>query len=127
MHLLKILSLVTAAIAIATSSLQKRRTPIYEAGLAGSYYPPTPCWQTFNTVYQPFLAENTEMVINAKQHLVIVYSVQNSCRAEIIKELAREASGKKNYKWVKEHRYLTFLSKGILVISRISKDALKRY
>jgi hypothetical protein len=127
MHLLQVFSLATAATATAISSLQKRCSPLYEAGLARGYYPPAPCWQTFNTACQPFLATNTEMVIDAKQHLAIIYGVEDSCGAEIAEELAREASGRKNYGWVEKHGYLTFLEGGILVISGMSEDAMKMY
>jgi hypothetical protein len=127
MQLLKVLSLATAATAAATPSLQKRCSPLREEGLALGYYPPAPCWQTFNTACQPFLAKNTQMIIDPEQHLVIVYGVPAYCGAEIAEELAREASGEKNYGWVEKHGFLTFLQGGTLVISGMSEDAIKRY
>ncbi|KAK4466801.1 hypothetical protein QBC42DRAFT_302288 [Cladorrhinum samala] len=129
MQLIKVFSLATAAAATPAtfSPLQKRCSPVYEEGLALGYYPPAPCWQTFDTACRPFLAENTQMVIDPKQHLVVVYGVPSYCGAEIAEELAREASGRKNYGWVAKHGYLTYLEGGILVISGMSEDAIKRY
>ena len=67
------------------------------------------------------------MVIDPKQHVVVVYGVPDYCGAEIAEELVRVASGRKNYGWQKEHGYLTYLEGGTLVISGMSEDAIKRY
>jgi len=122
-----VLSLATTA-AAANPSLQKRCSPLRDPDLALGYYPPAPCWQTFNTACETFLAKNTQMIIDPKQHVVVVYGVPAYCGAEIAEELAREATGKKNYGWVQEHGYLTFLQEtGTLVISGMSDEAIKRY
>ncbi|KAK0610754.1 hypothetical protein B0T14DRAFT_439692 [Immersiella caudata] len=127
MQLLTVLSLTTAATAAANAPLQKRCSPVPDKDLARGYYPPAPCWQTFNTACQPFLAKGTQMVIDPRQHVVVVYGVSDHCGAEIAEELARVASGRKNYGWLEKHGYLTFLEGGTLVISGMSEDAIKRY
>ncbi|KAK0639969.1 hypothetical protein B0T16DRAFT_424001 [Cercophora newfieldiana] len=114
--------------AIATaSSIEKRCSPAYDPELAKGYYPPAPCWQTFNPACQPFLADGTEMTVDSKHRLAIVYGVSDYCAAEISEELSREAVGKKNYGWVQKHGSLTFIKGGILVISNMTEDAVKRY
>jgi hypothetical protein len=124
MQLLNFLLIATAATA---SSLQKRCSPAYDPELAKGYYPPAPCWQTFDPACQPFLAEGTEMTIDSKHRLAVVYGVSEYCAAEIAEELSREAIGKKNYGWVQKHGNLTFIKGGILVISGMSEEAVKKY
>lgn len=127
MRIVSVLALATAAAASPSSSLSKRCSPAYDSELARGYYPPAPCWQTFNPACQPFLAPETEMTLDAKHSLAVVYGVSDSCAVEIAEELAREAVGRKNYGWVRQHGNLTFIKGGILVISNMTADAVQRY
>lgn len=107
----------------------KRCSPVYDPDLALGYDPPAPCWQTFDPACRPFLAEGTEMTLDAPHRLAVVYGVSQSCRDQIAEELAREARGQKNYGWVREHGTLTVLpgEEGILVISDMPPAAVERY
>ncbi|KAK4450985.1 hypothetical protein QBC34DRAFT_401945 [Podospora aff. communis PSN243] len=112
-----------ALFATAAVACSPRRDP----DLALGYYPPAPCWQTFNPACQPFIAKGTEMTVNAKFRTAVVYGVSEYCAGQIVEELAREAAGRKNNGWVRDHGNLTFIEGGILVISGMSDDAVKRY
>lgn len=125
MHPLRLLALTTAV--TASGPLSKRCSPLYDPELARGYYPPAPCWQTFSPACQPFLAQGTEMTLDAKHKLAVVYGLSTYCAAEIAEELAREADGRKNYDWVQKHGMLTVIDGGILVISNMSDDAVSRY
>ncbi|KAK0622457.1 hypothetical protein B0T14DRAFT_494111 [Immersiella caudata] len=120
--------LSTFLLATTTSaSLTRRCSPMYDPELALGYLPPAPCWQTFNPACQPFLAEGTEMTVNAKYRTAVVYGVSDYCASQIAEELAREAAGRKNNGWVKNHGNLTFIKGGILVISGMSEETVRRY
>src|SRR5689334_12256616 len=118
---MKLLNFALFATAATASTIEKRCTPRYDPDLARGYYPPAPCWQTFNPACQPLLADGTEMTIDAKHRLAIVYGVNEYCAAEIAEELSREAIGKKNYGWVQQHGFLTVIKGGILVISNMTE------
>ena len=116
-----------ASVATASPALEKRCSPAYDPEVNHGYYPPAPCWQTFNTACQPFLAQGTEQTINAKHRVTVVYGVSEYCAGEIAEELARVADGRKNYGWLEKHGQLTYIKGGILVISNMTDDALNRY
>jgi len=124
---MQLLTLALLATAATASSLQKRCTPVYDPDVPHGYYPPAPCWQSFSPACQPYLAQGTEMTVDAKHRLAVVYGVDEYCAAEIAEELSREAAGKKNFGWVKKHGNLTFIKGGILVISGMSEEAVVRY
>ncbi|KAH6637299.1 hypothetical protein F5144DRAFT_454801, partial [Chaetomium tenue] len=107
--------------------LHKRCSPRYDPDLALGYYPPAPCWQTFDTACQPHLATGTEMTLDAPHGLAVVYGLSEYCAAQIAEEKAREADGRKNYGWREEHGLLTVVEGGILVISDMSEEAVARY
>lgn len=133
MHLstIKTFLLAGAAASLASASpsapLAKRCSPAYDPDLARGYYPPAPCWQTFDPSCTPFLAQGTEQTVNAKHRAAVVFGVDEYCAAEIAEELAREKDGRKNYGWVRKHGSLTYVKGGILVISNMTDDAITRY
>jgi hypothetical protein len=124
---MKLLNLAFFASAATASAIEKRCSPRYDPELARGYYPPAPCWQTFSPACQPFIADGTEMTVDVKHRLAIVYGVHESCGAEIAEELSREAIGKKNYGWLQTHGFLTYIKGGILVISNMTEEAANRY
>ncbi|KAK4112383.1 hypothetical protein N656DRAFT_779247 [Canariomyces notabilis] len=115
--------------------LNKRCSPRYDPDLALGYDPPAPCWQTFDPACRPFLAEGTEMTLDAAHGLAVVYGVSEHCKTQIVEELRREAAGGKNYDWVQKHGTLTVIpgpgadgsGNYILVISNMSEQAVARY
>ncbi len=117
----------------AASTLTKRCSPFYDPDLALGYRPPAPCWQTFDPACQPHIAPGTEMTVDAPHALAVVYGISTSCAAEIAEELKREAEGKKNYGWVREHGWLTVIEphgeggKRVVVVSEMGEEAVKRY
>ncbi|KAM7212144.1 hypothetical protein V8F06_012469 [Rhypophila decipiens] len=121
--------LATATLTSATpsSKLSKRCSPRYDPDLARGYYPPAPCWQTFDPSCTAFLAQGTEQTVNANRKAVVVFGVSTYCAAEIAEELAREKDGRKNYGWTKTHGQLTYVDGGILVISNMTDAAVARY
>jgi len=125
MHILPVLALATAV--TASGPIQKRCSPNYDPDVAHGYYPPAPCWQTFDPACQPFLNENTEMTLNAKYKTAVVYGVSSYCLAEVEEELARERDGRKNFGWREIHGALTPIPGGILVISNMTDAAFTRY
>ncbi|KAM7204246.1 hypothetical protein V8F20_003659 [Naviculisporaceae sp. PSN 640] len=135
MHIPSIALLAGAALAIATPSpsLVKRCSPAWDPDLPKGYYPPAPCWQTFDPSCTAYLASQTEQTVNAKFKSVVVFGVSEYCGAEIAEELAREKDGRKNYGWVKTHGNLDFIkgkggeNGGILVISNMTDAAVARY
>ncbi|KAK3312941.1 hypothetical protein B0H66DRAFT_569225 [Apodospora peruviana] len=129
MHLLSIIvtSILATGATASPSHLRKRCTPVFDQDLALGYYPPAPCWQEFDPSCQPYIRTGTEMTVDAKHKLAVVFGVSKSCAAEVAEELAREADGRKNYGWVREHGELTLIKGGILVISNMSDDTVKRY
>lgn len=126
MQLATIISLL-AATAAASPNLAKRCSPAYDPELALGYYPPAPCWQTFDPACRPYLRDETEMTLDAQHKLAVVYGVSTSCQAEIAEELARQADGRKNYGWLEKHGRLTVIPGNILVISSMSDAAVDRY
>ncbi|KAK4149944.1 hypothetical protein C8A00DRAFT_46546 [Chaetomidium leptoderma] len=129
-----LLAVTTTATASSRHQLTKRCSPAYDPDLALGYYPPAPCWQTFDPACQPYIATGTEMTVDAKHKLAVVYGVSASCVAQIAEELAREADGRKNYGWVEKHGWLTVLAAQdgeeggrTLVISGMSAQAVERY
>ncbi|EAQ90256.1 hypothetical protein CHGG_02191 [Chaetomium globosum CBS 148.51] len=110
------LTLVLTTTATPTGStpppLHKRCSPRYDPDLALGYYPPAPCWQTFDTACQPHLAPGTEMTLDAPHGLAVVYGLSENCAAQIAEEKAREADGRKNYGWKEEHGLLTVVEGG---------------
>jgi hypothetical protein len=130
MHL-PTLTLTLLPLAAASSLLTKRCSPIRDPDLPHGYLPPAPCWQTFDTACQPYLSSDTEMTLDAKHSLAVVYGLSASCKAEIAEELARAADGRKNYGWRAKHGVLTVIEneggKRILVISGMSEEAVARY
>lgn len=134
MHIPSIAVLASAVLAAASPSpLAKRCSPAYDPELARGYYPPAPCWQTFDPSCTAYLAATSEQTVNAKFKSVVVFGVSDYCGAEIAEELAREKDGRKNYGWVKKHGDLNFIkgkggeNSGILVISNMSDEAIQRY
>ncbi|KAM7201070.1 hypothetical protein V8F33_003482 [Rhypophila sp. PSN 637] len=123
--------LATATLISASPStsfkLSKRCSPARDPELARGYYPPAPCWQTFDPSCTPYLLQETEQVVNANRKAVVVFGVSTYCAAEIAEELAREKDGRKNYGWTKTHGQLTYVDGGILVISNMTDAAVARY
>ncbi|KAK3299670.1 uncharacterized protein B0H64DRAFT_371984 [Chaetomium fimeti] len=107
--------------------IQKRCSPRYDPELALGYYPPAPCWQTFDTACRPHLARDTEMTLDAPHALAVVYGLSENCAEQIAEEKAREVDGRNNYGWREEHGVLTVVEGGILVISGMSEEAVERY
>jgi len=67
------------------------------------------------------------MTVDAKHNLAIVYGVEKYCAGQIAEELARQKDGRKNNGWLQKHGVLTYIEGGILVISNMTEDAVKRY
>jgi hypothetical protein len=80
-------------------TLSKRCSPHRDPDLPLGYVPPAPYWQTFDTACQPYLAPGTEMLLDKKHGLAVVYGVMESCMAEIEEEIRREREGRRNYGW----------------------------
>lgn len=118
---------LTTATPATNQPLHKRCSPRYDPDLALGYYPPAPCWQTFDTACRPHLARETELTLDAPHGLAVVYGLTDNCAAQIAEEKAREADGRKNYGWREEHGVLTVVEGGILVISGMSEEAVGRY
>ena len=124
MHIFPLFAL---AMTISAASLGKRCSPAYDPELLHGYYPPAPCWQSFDTACRPYIAEGTDMTIDAKHNLTVVYGVSNYCQSDIVEELSRESDGRKNFGWIKKHGSLTLIKGNILVISNMSAETIDRY
>lgn len=129
MHLLTAITtaLVATAASASPSLLAKRCSPVYDPDLALGYYPPAPCWQTFDPSCTAYLSRDTEMTLDTKHKLAIVFGVNQYCAGQIAEELARQKDGRKNNGWLQKHGVLTYIDGGILVISNMTDDAVKRY
>ncbi|KAK0738972.1 hypothetical protein B0T18DRAFT_423306 [Schizothecium vesticola] len=130
MHILPIFAL--AATVTASGLIQKRCSPRSDPDVAHGYYPPAPCWQTFDPACRPFLDPSSQMTLNAQFKTAVVWGVSNYCLAEVEEELARERDGRKNYGWREIHGALTPLPSlapgaGILVIANMTDAAFTRY
>jgi hypothetical protein len=134
MHLptLALTTLLTLATAT-PSKLAKRCSPRRDPDLPHGYYPPAPCWQTFDPACRPYLSAGTTMTLDAEHGLAVVYGLSESCAAEIAEELARDADGRKNYGWEEEHGRMTVIEPSgaveerILVLSGMSERAVQKY
>ena len=122
-----LLPLTTAA------ALTRRCSPAYDPDLALGYVPPAPCWQTFDPACQPHLAAGTEMTVDARHGVAVVYGGSASCAAQIAEEPARGRDGRKNYGWVQKHGWLTVVEphgsggQRFLVISEMRDEVVERY
>ena len=123
-----ILCVSFSAAAIASYSLLKRCSPQYDPDLFLGYYPPSPCWQTHNTACAPFIRAGTEMTLEAKHKVAIIYGVDEAyCMNQVVEEIAREKAGRKNNNWFRLHGNLTPVPGGILVISNMTDANFARY
>ncbi|KAK0711813.1 hypothetical protein B0H67DRAFT_492079 [Lasiosphaeris hirsuta] len=120
-------SVATLASSAFASQLSKRCSPARDPEVAHGYYPPAPCWQDFDTACRPYIAEGTEMTLDTKHKLAVIYGVSEYCAAEVAEELARSTDGRKNYGWAGKHGNLTLIKGGILIISGMPEDAVTRY
>ncbi|KAK4041211.1 hypothetical protein C8A01DRAFT_14997 [Parachaetomium inaequale] len=136
MHLPTGLALLLSTLTLTLASpsphvqLAKRCSPRRDPDLPLGYLPPAPCWQTFDPACQPHLAPETEMTLDAKHGLAVVYGVSEGCQAQIAEELARAKDGRKNYGWAESEGRLTVVQEGeggILVISGMGEGAVERY
>lgn len=121
--------IVLAAIAAAASAspLEKRCSSVYDPAYNHNMRPPAPCWLTFDSSCYSFIAPNTELYIDKKHGLVLVFGMSRYCSADIAEELAREKDGRKIYGWTEQHGKLTDLGGGQLVISNMTADAVEFY
>jgi hypothetical protein len=116
------------ALAAATSGrLTRRCSPYRDPELAGGYLPPVACWQGQDTACRAYIQTGTELFVDAKHRLVIVYGVSDSCFATIAEEAARAGDGRKIYGWREKHGKLSNIGGGILVISEMSEKVVKEY
>jgi hypothetical protein len=135
MHLptLALTTLLTLATASPPSKLTKRCSPPRDPDLPHGYYPPAPCWQSFDTACKPHLSADTTMTLDAEHGLAVVYGVSSYCAAEIAEEQARDADGRKNYGWEEQHGRMTVIepsgavAERILVLSGMSALAVQKY
>lgn len=135
MHL-PTLTLLTTTLSLTTASastLSKRCSPVRDPDLPNGYLPPAPCWQTHDPACQPYLAQGTEMTLDAEHRLAVVYGLSEHCAATIAEELRRREAGEKNFGWVEKHGWMTVIEphkegeKRILVLSGMSQQAVERY
>ncbi|SPO04412.1 uncharacterized protein DNG_07097 [Cephalotrichum gorgonifer] len=119
--------LTTAALAAATPHITKRCSPARDPEWYRGYLPPVACWQDQDTACQAYIAKGTDLVIDSKHKLAVVYGVSSYCEEIIAEELARAADGRKTYGWLEKHGTLTVIEGGILVISGMSDEAVGRY
>lgn len=129
MHLLTITSTLLATLASASPSgpLTKRCSPAYDPDLALGYYPPAPCWQTFDPSCTAYLSRNNEMTLDTKHKVALIFGLEKYCADQVIEELARQKDGRKNNGWLQKHGKLTYIEGGILVISNMTDEAVTRY
>jgi hypothetical protein len=120
-------ALATVATASGISNLNKRCTPTPDRELALGYMPVVGCWQDQDTACRPYIKEGTELVVDEKHKLAIVYGIDQYCMNQITEELAREKDGRKNNGWLKKHGQLNLIGNGILVISMMSEESVKQY
>jgi hypothetical protein len=117
----------------ASSTLQKRCTPYFDRDLPGGYLPPAPCWQGFDTACRPHLLPNTEMTLDARHRLAVVYNISSYCASTIAEEISRTAQGLKNFGWIQNHGWMTVIepqtegSQRILVLSDMPQATVERY
>ena len=122
-----LLIFTAAALATATPRLAKRCSPVYDDDYYGGYLPPVACWHDQDTACQPHIQDGTQMLLDAGHGLAVIYGVSKTCEDTIREELARREDGRKTYGWVENHGDLTLVEEGTLVISGMSKDAVKLY
>lgn len=131
MHILPFIAFAATAVS-ASGSIQKRCSPRHDSEVAHGYYPPAPCWQTFDPACRPFLNPSTQMTLNAQFKTAVVWGVSDYCLSEVDEELAREKDGRKNYGWRVSHGALTPFPSlvpgaGMLVIANMTDAAFARY
>ena len=116
-----------AFLVLATAAITQACSPLYDPDVPGGYYPPVACWQEQDTACQAWIPRNTDLVVDAKHHMAIAFNVTKYCADQIAEELARQADGRKNFNWTAKHGKLNYIGDGILVISKMSDEAVKTY
>ncbi|KAK3685245.1 hypothetical protein B0T22DRAFT_442431 [Podospora appendiculata] len=127
MYPVTLLPLLAAFAAASPSQLNKRCSPIYDPAYYHGYLPPVACWLSQDTACRAWLSSGTELLIDAKHNLTVVYGVSSYCFETIAEELARAKDGRKTFGWLEKHGKLNDIGDGTLIISRMSADAIKRY
>lgn len=122
-----LVTLSAATLAVASPRLAKRCSPVYDEDYYGGYLPPVACWHDQDTACQPYIKEDTSMLLDADHGLAIIYGVSDTCADTIREELGRGEDGEKTYGWVETHGALTLIEGGILVISGMGDEAVELY
>ncbi len=118
---------LAAAATASPSQLNPRCSPARDPEWFRGYLPPVACWQDQDTACRAYIGYSTEIYLDTKHKLAVVYGVSSYCFDTIAEEYARMADGRKIYGWEQKHGKLTRVADDILVISNMSDAAVKSY